>query len=55
MHPRLVQAAESTLAMIAPNQVVLEIAVQNGDPGRIRTCDPLLRRQMLYPVELRGL
>ena len=25
----------------------------NGDPGRTRTCDPLLRRQMLYPAELR--
>ncbi len=25
----------------------------NGDPDRIRTCDPLLRRQMLYPTELR--
>ncbi len=24
-------------------------------PGRTRTCDPLLRRQMLYPAELRGL
>lgn len=24
-----------------------------GDPDRTRTCNPLLRRQMLYPVELR--
>jgi hypothetical protein len=24
-------------------------------PGRTRTCDPLLRRQMLYPAELRAL
>ena len=23
-------------------------------PDRIRTCDPLLRRQMLYPTELRA-
>jgi hypothetical protein len=23
-----------------------------GTPSRIRTCDPLLRRQMLYPSEL---
>ena len=22
----------------------------NGAPGRTRTCDPLLRRQMLYPL-----
>ncbi len=26
-----------------------------GDPDRIRTCDLLLRRQLLYPAELRGL
>ena len=25
----------------------------NGEDGRIRTCDRLLRRQMLYPAELR--
>ena len=24
-----------------------------GDPGRARTCDPLLRRLVLYPAELR--
>ena len=27
----------------------------NGTPGRIRTCDLLLRRQALYPPELRAL
>ncbi len=27
----------------------------NGAPGRIRTCDHLLRRQMLYPTELQAL
>ena len=25
-----------------------------GDPCRTRTCDNLLRRQVLYPAELRG-
>ena len=25
-----------------------------GAPGRTRTCDPLLRRQLLYPTELRA-
>ena len=25
-----------------------------GAPGRIRTCDPRLRRPMLYPTELRA-
>ena len=27
----------------------------NGTPGRTRTFDPLLRRQVLYPPELRAL
>ena len=27
----------------------------NGAPGRIRTCDHLLRREMLYPAELQAL
>jgi hypothetical protein len=26
----------------------------NGAPGRIRTCDPKLRRLVLYPTELRA-
>ena len=26
----------------------------NGTPGRIRTCDLLLRRQPLYPSELQA-
>ena len=26
----------------------------DGDPGRIRTCDPVLRRHVLYPAELPG-
>ena len=31
------------------------IDVKNGTPDRDRTCDPLLRRQLLYPTELRAL
>ena len=27
--------------------------VSNGDPGRTRTLNPLIRSQVLYPVELR--
>jgi hypothetical protein len=27
---------------------------KSSTPGRTRTCNPLLRRQVLYPVELRG-
>ena len=30
-------------------------AATNGTPGRTRTCNPRLRRAMLYPVELRTL
>ncbi len=26
----------------------------DGAPGRNRTCDPLLRRQPLYPLSYRG-
>jgi hypothetical protein len=28
---------------------------RNGAPDRIRTCDPSLRRAVLYPTELRAL
>ncbi len=28
--------------------------LKQNRPGRNRTCDPLLRRQMLYPTELRA-
>ena len=28
--------------------------LKNGAPGKTRTPNPLLRRQMLYPVELRA-
>jgi hypothetical protein len=31
-----------------------EVLIVNGRSGRTRTCDPLLRRQMLYPAELRS-
>lgn len=27
---------------------------ETGDPGRTRTCNILIRSQVLYPVELRG-
>ena len=26
---------------------------KDGTPGKIRTCDPLIRSQILYPAELR--
>ncbi len=32
-----------------------DLASKTGVPGEIRTLDPLLRRQPLYPPELQGL
>ena len=33
---------------------ILELKKLSGTPGVIRTPDPLLRRQVLYPAELRA-
>ena len=30
-----------------------ELLTMDGDPDRIRTCDPQIRNLMLYPTELR--
>src|SRR6185436_4859669 len=42
----------------APRRLQLLPAARDPDligvPGRIRTCDPQLRRLLLYPSELRG-
>lgn len=35
-------------------QCSCQIKKMDGDPCRTRTCDNLLRRQVLYPAELRG-
>lgn len=36
------------------SQIFLSITfLKYGDPDRIRTCDPRLRRPLLYPTELR--
>ena len=35
-------------------QVILILNGIGGTPGVIRTPDPLLRRQVLYPAELRA-
>ena len=32
---------------------MLAVLTVNGAPDRIRTCDPCLRRAVLYPAELR--
>jgi hypothetical protein len=43
----------SNLTLGLPSQNVA-LQRENGAPGEIRTPDPLLRRQMLYPAELRA-
>ena len=40
--------------MVSWGMGVRQGAVQNGVPGGNRTPNPLLRRQVLYPVELRA-
>ena len=37
-----------------PGHVGIELRFWLRAPGRTRTCDPLLRRQLLYPTELRA-
>ena len=40
--------------MVKRNREFL-LPISSGDRDTIRTCDRLLRRQMLYPAELRDL
>lgn len=45
-------SSESTCRV--PDRSVVSIGdLVGGDPGRIRTCDLLFRKQLLYPTELR--
>ena len=37
-----------------PFDLIFARAMRSGAPGGIRTPDPLLRRQMLYPAELQA-
>ena len=42
-------------SLFLQTEQMVEISiVPFSTPDRIRTCDPLLRRQMLYPAELRA-
>ena len=36
------------------SELGLDSTAATGAPGRSRTCDPLLRRQLLYPLSYRG-
>ena len=38
-----------------PPTINAESLVFTGAPGKIRTCDPLIRSQILYPTELQAL
>lgn len=44
----------NTIFYFKPTYAHHERAKKNGAPDRNRTCNPLLRRQVLYPVELRA-
>ena len=43
----------SNLAWLFYLLTIVFIEVRAGTPGKIRTCDPLIRSQILYPAELR--
>ena len=45
---------ETVLRMEMEGNRILELKKLSGTPGVIRTPDPLLRRQVLYPAELRA-
>src|SRR5262245_32692932 len=45
-------ASTNNSALVHDNQL-MEITKKDGAPGMIRTCDPLIRSQVLYPTELR--
>src|SRR5438309_729088 len=40
--------------LMSEEEMPLEVADSNGDPGGSRTPNPQIRSLMLYPVELRG-
>ncbi len=61
--PHTVHASGLGLRLRGPRDIRPEAGVppeaeaersRNGVPSRIRTCDPSLRRRMLYPTELPG-
>ena len=41
-------------ATVAAGIRILQLAMENGAPGQIRTAYPLVRSQVLYPNELRA-
>ena len=45
---------ETALRMMIEGNRILGLKKLGGTPGVIRTPDPLLRRQVLYPAELRA-
>ena len=53
-----ISLAKKSLKIASPEGLYLSDNVNiffnllSGDPSTTRTCDPLLRRQMLYPAEL---
>ena len=50
----MAQQAKRTADQAKAGYYLIVLLLEFGDPDRIRTCDLLLRRQLLYPAELRG-
>ena len=53
--PPIVPKNKTGKPISLPRDVQLAVAInfKSGTPGMIRTCDPLIRSQVLYPAELR--
>jgi len=49
-----VPTESTTVAMVSRDRLFAKLLKGNGAPGEIRTPDPLVRSQMLYPAELRA-
>jgi hypothetical protein len=55
LEQKLERDAPVVMSVVTPENRAAEIANDlSGAPGRTRTCDPRLRRPLLYPTELRA-
>jgi hypothetical protein len=49
-----VRSTEANEWMSVAMRLAMTVGRRNGAPDRIRTCDPWLRKPILYPTELRA-
>ena len=45
---------QNNIFRVRKDRIYPNLKLKSGVPGGIRTHDPLLRRQLLYPTELQG-